>query len=196
MNYLAHFHLSGDEPGLVVGALLGDFVKGPLKGEYARDVEQGIQLHRFIDNQCQHDASLKDAANALPKHYRRYAGILIDLSFDHFLSKHWQQFHSQELAKYASNVYDILAKHLPIMPPKAAAFCQRMIEYDLLCYYQDWRTLDRVTMSIGNRLRKDNPLRSGIAPVKQDLLGLEQTFLDTYPSLLAASKEQARILLE
>ena len=49
MNYLAHFHLAGDDPAMIGGALLGDFVKGSLGGEYHRDLERGIRLHRRID---------------------------------------------------------------------------------------------------------------------------------------------------
>ena len=52
MNYLAHSHLAarlaserGEEgDGLLIGALLGDHVKGPLRGEYPDDVEEGIRL--------------------------------------------------------------------------------------------------------------------------------------------------------
>ncbi len=32
MNHLAHFALAGEEEALVIGALLGDYVKGPLAG--------------------------------------------------------------------------------------------------------------------------------------------------------------------
>ena len=49
MNYLAHFHLSHGNDDWMTGALLGDFVKGPLKGERSKALEQGILLHRKID---------------------------------------------------------------------------------------------------------------------------------------------------
>ena len=49
MKYLAHFHLAGIDEGLISGALLGDFVKGPLRGDFDAAVERGISLHRNID---------------------------------------------------------------------------------------------------------------------------------------------------
>mgnify|MGYP003629303282 FL=1 len=62
MNYLAHFHLAQQlasrcglderdamQQGLLIGGLLGDFVKGPLRGNYPATWEVGIRLHRRID---------------------------------------------------------------------------------------------------------------------------------------------------
>ena len=62
MNYLAHFHLAarlaserGEEgDGLLIGALLGDYVKGPLRGDYPDDWEEGIRLHRRTYRQSPH----------------------------------------------------------------------------------------------------------------------------------------------
>ena len=45
MNYLAHFHLAGSDNGLIVGALLGDYVKGPLTEQYSAEFLNGIILH-------------------------------------------------------------------------------------------------------------------------------------------------------
>ena len=33
---------------MIAGALLGDFVKGPLRGEYESALERGIRLHREL----------------------------------------------------------------------------------------------------------------------------------------------------
>ncbi|MGA2151478.1 MAG: DUF479 domain-containing protein, partial [Geobacteraceae bacterium] len=50
MNFLAHLYLSGDDPELLVGNLLGDFVKGRLSGNFPDGIERGIELHRRIDS--------------------------------------------------------------------------------------------------------------------------------------------------
>ena len=49
MNYLAHLHLGGDRPAQLLGSLYGDFVKGPLAGQWPAEIEAGIRLHRRID---------------------------------------------------------------------------------------------------------------------------------------------------
>ena len=41
MNYLAHLLLAGDDPGLIVGALLGDFVRPRQIPEYSDAIQAG-----------------------------------------------------------------------------------------------------------------------------------------------------------
>ena len=41
MNHLAHFHLTGGSEPRVVGALLGDCIKGPLDGRLSQPLELG-----------------------------------------------------------------------------------------------------------------------------------------------------------
>ena len=49
MNLLAHAVLAGSDPGLVVGGVLGDWIKGPLDGGLSDDLSAGVRLHRRID---------------------------------------------------------------------------------------------------------------------------------------------------
>ena len=86
MNYLAHFHLAWPDPGLVVGGLEGDYYKGPLRGDLPGDIESGVRLHRAIDAYTDAHPVSRQLRSAFPEKLRRYAGILVDLSFDHFLS--------------------------------------------------------------------------------------------------------------
>ena len=191
MNYLAHFHLAGCSPTMQVGALLGDFVKGPLKGDFSPAIENGIALHRRIDGICQLDEGLKLANNKIPASHRRYAGILIDMMFDHFLTRYWHQFHQQPLQDFANTVYRALEQHQTILPPAAERFTRRLVDHNLLCQYAHWHTLDGVVTSIGNRLKRDNPLQQGMLAIRDDLGELEDDFLDFYPRVLKLT-ENAR----
>ena len=50
MNFLAHLLLAGDDEGLRLGAMLGDFVRGKQAlAEYDDDIQRGTMLHRHID---------------------------------------------------------------------------------------------------------------------------------------------------
>jgi acyl carrier protein phosphodiesterase len=50
MNYLAHLYLAQDSAELMIGSILGDFVKGRLKDRYPNEIQHGIALHRKIDS--------------------------------------------------------------------------------------------------------------------------------------------------
>ena len=85
---------------MIAGALLGDFVKGPLCGDYPPDLEQGIRLPRRIDAFCDSDRSLSEARRQLPGELQRYSGIVTDVVFDHHLSLHWRRYHPADLRSY------------------------------------------------------------------------------------------------
>lgn len=182
MNYLAHFHLGAGNEGLVIGGLLGDFVKGPLNGHYPKDWELGIKLHRQIDSFTDNHPVLKDCQQMLAPSYRRYSGIMLDVLFDHFLNQHWQRFHPQTLTAFSTEIYEILT-HAENMPKAARQQADVLIRHDVLGNYRHWQTVEATLQKISKRLRRENPLMSAAAALKPHYDELERFFLLFYPSV-------------
>ncbi len=117
MNYLAHLALTPTvddalrQNALRVGNLLGDFVKGTessLRLQLPADLVDGIMLHRGIDKFTDtHPAFLASKALLSPER-KRYAGIVLDIIYDHFLSLHWSTYHDQPLDEFITNVYTLI----------------------------------------------------------------------------------------
>lgn len=158
MNYLAHFHLARAHDDWLVGALLGDYVKGPLRGELPAGWEQGIRLHRKIDAISDRHPLRAQLAAALPPAWRRYAGIVLDVCCDHWLSRQWQLWHAQPLPQFAAEVYRVLQQHHDTLPVSSQRFAQRLRDYDMLNAYHDWDAVPATLQRIGTRLRHANPL--------------------------------------
>lgn len=190
MNYLAHFHLAQDSDAGLLGALLGEYVKGPLQGAWPEDWEQGIRLHRRIDAISDRDSSRLRFAQALPAEYRRYAGIVFDVYCDHLLSLHWQRFESQPLPVFAARVYALLERHMAQFPPPAARMARRLIEYDVLCIYHEWNTVSGALERIGERFTRANPLARAGIELGVHLPLAERLFLDLYPALVAHARQR------
>ena len=189
MNYLAHFHLAQDSDAGLLGALLGEYVKGPLHGAWPSAWEDGIRLHRSIDALSdRHDSRLL-FAEAVPVEYRRFAGIVFDVYCDHLLSLHWQRFEALPLTVLAARVYALLERHLAQMPPPAARMARRLIEYDVLCIYHEWSTVSGALARIGERFARANPLARAGAELKEYLPLAEQLFLQLYPVLVDHARE-------
>lgn len=189
MNYLAHFHLAalqtgGEREDWLVGALLGDFVKGPLRGEWPVGWERSIQLHRRIDACSDRHPLRRDAALLFPVEYRRYAGIALDVCGDYVLSRHWPRFYDRPLPEFAAEVYAALARHRRQLPAPATRMAARLMDYDVLNIYHHWDTVTGTLTRIGTRLRRANPL--GDTDALTELLPqLEANFLAYYPELIA-----------
>jgi len=86
LNYLAHAYLSFDQPEIIVGNLISDFVKGKKKFDYPPGIQKGIALHRAIDTFTDSHPATKEAKEVFRPHYRLYAGAFIDVAYDHFLA--------------------------------------------------------------------------------------------------------------
>ncbi|MEQ8515898.1 MAG: DUF479 domain-containing protein, partial [Chromatocurvus sp.] len=93
MNHLAHALLSTPAPAQRLGNLFGDAVRGPLSGhELPAEVLDGVRQHRRIDAITdQHPQSAQMRA-LFPPSLRRYAGIILDVAFDHYLVRKWPAF--------------------------------------------------------------------------------------------------------
>ena len=189
MNFLAHFHLAWPDEGLVAGGLEGDYYKGPLRGELPPGLERGVQLHRAIDAYTDQHPLIVEMRDRFPAGLRRYSGILIDLCFDHYLSRHWTQFSATPLTDFTGQVYTVLGRHEPALSDGARRMLRRMVEYDILGLYGDWDSVPRSAARIGERFRRTNPLTDvdqHLQPVRD---ALEVTFLEFYPQLQRFSDE-------
>jgi acyl carrier protein phosphodiesterase len=184
VNHLAHFHLAGECEHLVLGALLGDYVKGPLTGALPHALERGVKLHRRVDAFTDGHERLR----ALRVHFgpgeRRLAGVVTDIFFDYLLTRHWELFHVPALRDFSARVYAILERHEAALPPAAARQAHRIVEYDLLCRYGEAQVLDGTLQRLGEVLGQPQTMRAATAVAWSRMGEFEAAFLDFYPQLI------------
>ena len=189
MNFLAHFHLASPDEAVIAGALEGEYFKGTLGTTRAHPLTVGIRQHRAIDAYTDAHAEIAELRSHFSVGLRRYAGILIDLSFDHFLSRYWATFCETPLDAFSQSVYRALDSQTDLLSEPARRMHDRMLEHDILCLYQDWHTVPRAAHNIGNRLTRGNAL-ADVAPELDRLKSrMESTFLSFYPQLTAFSND-------
>ncbi len=193
MNYLAHFHLAWPEEMLVVGGLEGDFHKGLLPGTLTPALQSGVALHRAIDAYTDSHAVVAELRRQFPPELRRYAGILIDLCFDHFLARHWSSYSEMSHSEFSAAVYRILEKHSASLSEDARHMADRLCQFDVLNRYQHWETIIASAERIGQRLRRSNPLSESKQLLPPLLPELERAFLVFYPDLIRFSRGNAML---
>ena len=182
MNYLAHLHLGGQRPAQLLGSLYGDFVKGPLPGRFPAELEASIRLHRNIDSFTDNHPLIKDAIARFPAQRRRYAGIMLDVFFDHCLARDWHRYADIPLQTFTRKVYGALAAE-PQLPERLALIAPRMAAQDWLGSYREFEVLEQVLGGISRRLSRPE----GLAGAMQELQALYQPlsadFDEFYPLL-------------
>ncbi|MCV4281386.1 acyl carrier protein phosphodiesterase [Pseudomonas capsici] len=182
MNYLAHLHLGGQRPAQLLGSLYGDFVKGPLPGRFPAELEASIRLHRSIDSFTDNHPLIKDAMARFPAQRRRYAGIMLDVFFDHCLARDWHRYADIPLESFTRKVYGALAAERQL-PERLALIAPRMAAQDWLGSYREFDVLEQVLGGISRRLSRPD----GLAGAMQELQALYQPlsadFAEFYPLL-------------
>ena len=186
MNYLAHLHLGGQRPGQMLGSLYGDFVKGRLQGQFDPEIEAAIQLHRSIDVFTDRHPLVDIALSRFSITRRRYAGIVLDVFFDHCLARDWTLYADRPLEQFTSDVYRVLlAEHQ--LPERLAKIAPHMVANDWLGSYQEFEVLEQVLRGISRRLTRPEELAAAMQELRLLYEPLSEDFRLFYPELQAFS---------
>jgi acyl carrier protein phosphodiesterase len=188
LNFLAHFHLAWPDDDLVAGGLEGDYHKGPVDSSLSDGLQRGIHLHRAIDAYTDSHPALADLRREFDPRLRRFAGILVDLSFDHFLSSHWSRFADQPLAQFNRSIYRGLQGRRRELSAPARRMLDRLVQYDLLGRYSDWTAVPDSAARIGERFARGNPFMDIDEELQRLRPRMEATFLVFYPELQTFAK--------
>lgn len=187
MNHLAHFQLAAGCEFLVLGALLGDYLKGPLDGMLPAALERGVRLHRRIDAMTDADDDLRVLRSRFRGRERRLAGIVLDVFFDHLLTRHWERYAPTPLEEFADDVCAVLEHRREWLPSAALQQARRFVEHRLLLRYGDPAVIDGTLEHIGARLGCADAMSAAIARAWEHLDELDAAFLLVYPRLQRAA---------
>jgi acyl carrier protein phosphodiesterase len=159
MNFLAHLLLAGDDEGLRLGAMLGDFVRGKQElAQYDARVQLGIMLHRHIDSYTDAQSGVRELRSWFHPPFRRYGGIIIDLAFDHELAKRWKGYSETSLEDFDRGVREMLARRNNLLPERLRGFMWYADRRGLFAAYRDDSEIVHSLRGVGRRLSRSNPL--------------------------------------
>ncbi len=184
MNYLAHLLLAEATPEAWVGNLLGDFVKGAVGDRFPVAIGEGILLHRQIDAFTDAHAIVQTSKARIDPERRRFAGVLVDMFYDHFLAKHWQDYASIALPDFAQQVYHALQTHQAILPERLQQVLPDIIRQNWLTSYQEIDGIAYALQRMSRRLHRPNPLAAGIVDLQTHYDGLDADFRAFWPDVV------------
>ncbi|MGI2170756.1 ACP phosphodiesterase [Shewanella sp. MF05960] len=190
MNFLAHLHLADISDTHLVANLCGDFAKGKIE-DHPQHLQQGIWLHRQIDQVTDSHEIIIDLLKQFPKTSRRVAPILIDLTFDHYLAYYWEEYHHQELDVFCQKAYQELNTTAEL-PASLQAIAPKIIQQDWLSSYQTKQGLNQAIKGVSQRLSKPELFDHAIRDVDKLYVEIEIAFRTFYPQLMAYSKIYSR----
>lgn len=176
MNFLAHALLAGDEPALIVGGVVGDWIKGTLPGTLPADLARGVALHRAIDAHAETHPAFCLSRTRISSSRRRYAGVLVDMYYDHLLAHEWARHHVQPLSGFCHDIYRHIEQRMSDLPEASHPALRMMAREDWLSSYARAEGVADVLARMSRRARQPNPLSGGMSEFLGNASGFEQDF--------------------
>jgi acyl carrier protein phosphodiesterase len=192
LNYLAHAFLSGTNEELLVGNFIADSVRGSQLHLFPAGVAAGIILHRQIDAYTDIHPVVQRTKDRLRPQYRKYAGVIADIYYDHFLAVHFDRYSAWPLADYCQHVYGVVQRYQPILPEKVKYFLPYMMEQNWLLNYGNLNGIRRSLTGLSRRTAFVSNMDTAATELEQQYPLYEKDFQAFFPDLQAYVSGQVK----
>lgn len=145
MNHLAHLFLAGPSDQSLLGNIAGDFVKGPLRGQFAPEIERGIAEHRKIDAFTDSHPEAGAFRRVIAAEHGHYARVISDVFFDHFLASDFDRYGGEPLHAFLQRTFARLDPHLDSMPGRLRAIYPRLRDDG---WIESYATIDGISTTL------------------------------------------------
>jgi acyl carrier protein phosphodiesterase len=187
MNWLAHILLSETNIENRLGNLLGDLVKGKDLDGLNCNLRQGVSRHYTIDKFTDNHSIVKISKKRIDKEYGKFAGILIDVFYDHLLAKNWSMYSDITFADFTTEIYESFQNYSGEIPQSARQIIGYMVDDDWLTSYQHLsgveNALDRIDYRIRARMGDRIKLVDAMPILERESIDLERDFHSFFPEL-------------
>jgi len=188
LNWLAHIFLSKDHVEYQLGNLLADPLKGRAWEGASQNIIDGMKMHSAIDSFTDSHPVVSLSKSRLKE--RGYLkGVVIDVLYDHFLTKHWQTFSAVERTEFLCSFYDNALQAIDFYPDKPKQFISGVINSNRLARYGELSDLEnafeRIDWRLSLRIKSKDSAVSYMDVIYDKYSQLERDFLIFFPELLA-----------
>jgi acyl carrier protein phosphodiesterase len=192
MNHFAHLVLSQPTVESTVGNLLGDFARGVDPQALPAAVKAGLLNHRAVDRFTDSHPLVQRMKSVFSPQRRRFAGIALDIYFDHLLINHWHRFEQRDQSQLVTGFYRRMRQGQALMPGEdMQRVTRRMISYDWFGSYRDIDSIAEAMDRVAARIRFSNRFANAIEDIERNQEMIGEGFFQFYPQLQAHIAELA-----
>ena len=183
MNFLAHIYLSNNNDRIKIGNFIADAVRNKNLPEYHQETQLGIKLHWAIDDFTDHHPVVKKSKELLYNEHGKYAAVLVDIFYDHYLAKNWSKYSQENLGDFVDNFYNLLQKNKADLPDRIQQMLPYMVRYNWLYNYQFLDGIEKVLGGMSRRASFKNRMNLGVVDLKKHYSTFEEHFNIFFPEL-------------
>ncbi|TGD56555.1 acyl carrier protein phosphodiesterase [Flavobacterium humi] len=183
MNFLAHIYLSGDNDLMKIGNFMADGIRGNNYLNFPEDIKKGILLHRAIDTFTDAHPTYRKSKHRLHEKYGHYAGVIMDILYDHFLAKNWHHYSSDPLDNYADRFYQSLKDNYEVLTEKTKGMMPYMMARNWLLSYATIAGLEMILFQMDHRTKNRAHMQEAIVELLEYYSDLESEFTSFFAEL-------------
>ena len=158
MNFLAHIYLSGDDELVKIGNFMADGIRGKTYLSMPEPIQKGILLHREIDTFTDNHPVFRESTHRLQPKYHHYAGVIVDIFYDHFLAKNWSHYADEPLADYVQRFYTSLVDNPKVLTERTKSILPIMIRENWLLSYASVNGIERILTQMDYRTKRTSKM--------------------------------------
>ncbi len=192
MNFLAHLYLSGSNTNILIGNFIADSVRGNKFTHFRPEIQQGILLHRQIDTFTDAHKIVRKSKRRLHERYGHYDGVIIDLFYDHYLAKNWNDYSAIPLDVCTKSVYKLLRDNFDILPEKTQNLLPNMTESNWLYKYKSFEGMKAVLNGMNRRTNQKSKMNLAIEDLQNSHKDFEDDFTLFFKELCIFSAKKLK----
>ncbi len=188
MNHLAHLFLAPPTPGLLIGNLAGDFVKGALGDRFPPEIRTGIEQHRRIDAFTDSHPAVAAFRRVLVPEHGHYARVIADMFFDHFLARRFDEYGGEPLDAFLGRTFAMMDPHIDLMPGRLRTLYPFIRDEEWLQSYRDVDAMHDALRNISYRFSRRPRLETATRHLVESREELESHFEAFFPEVVAFAR--------
>lgn len=190
MNFLAHIYLSGENDLIKIGNFMADGIRGKQFTHFPEDVQKGILLHRFIDTYTDSHDIFRKSTKRLHDRYHHYAGVIVDIVYDHFLAKNWTNYSDEKLESFINRFYNSLHDHYDILTEKTQGLMPYMIERNWLLSYRTTEGIHQILTQMDRRSKNISKMQFAVEELREFYDDFEEEFTLFFEEIRKQAREK------
>jgi len=183
MNWLAHLLLSEPNAEFRIGNILPDLASPSELAHLPDSFQRGITRHREIDAYTDACDVFLRSKNRFDPPLRRYAGIMVDVFYDHFLSLHWDRFSEVPRRTFINRFYRSIGPRKKVLPSTAFCVFDWMQTGDWLGEFATLNGIEMTLQRISGRLRRPVDFSPAMDVLRDHFDEFDNDFDDFFPRL-------------
>jgi acyl carrier protein phosphodiesterase len=193
MNFLAHTYLSGCNEEIIVGNFMGDYVKGRNYVHLPELVRKGILIHRDIDTFTDAHPITRRSRLRLVERYHKYAGVIVDIFYDHFLASSWADYCAVPLEDYVDRTYDLLKRNYKSLPQGIKVWFPTFLENNWMLAYKTVEGIELVLDRMSANTSLPDHTTFAIERMREQYGEFENDFREFFPLIIDFIEEKYKV---